>query len=394
MLHKTAVLPDPELGLRDSRDFILNSNLGRSALSSDTPLLTVLISDLVDAIYRLVQSCHMPEFTDHGLPHLCSLIDRISTWQCPPESRQTLVDQLTPNESARLLLATLLHDIGMLSQSPVDLPPNANPNKSKAAAPDIATWVRQTHVDRLKGLATRVLKDTHASKLLTSSLFADSVAIAESHQAWPWEWQVPVLDANRNRALAAVLAISDLLDEDSARCDTFTLIEHREGNEINRAHWMRHALTTGRILVQRGEITVNMVRPPGSDPQALKSVYSALRNHFRLVNFYENDLKKINAPITNINFNPGTGVPKEESADFPGWKSISGFANNSALAFQLLRTFMPIALLDEQRMGNDGAQAARDASLELVDLCQLTRFRSSEEPVSDIEETFAAVVRG
>lgn len=71
-------LPDPEIGLRDARDFILGSPLSRRALGCSQPFLFLFLHDLLEVVYRLVQSCHLPEFTDHGLPHLCSLVDRVS----------------------------------------------------------------------------------------------------------------------------------------------------------------------------------------------------------------------------------------------------------------------------------------------------------------------------
>jgi hypothetical protein len=117
-------LPDPEISLRESADFILTSRLGRKALRCrELPYLAGFIRDLIENIYRLVQSCHLPEFTDHGLPHLCSLVDRISQWTCAPNRGRTvlLCDLLEEPEAAILLMACLFHDIGMLSQRPEDL---------------------------------------------------------------------------------------------------------------------------------------------------------------------------------------------------------------------------------------------------------------------------------
>jgi hypothetical protein len=116
-------LPDPDISLREARDFIFSSPLGRGALAALAwPQWPLVLHDLIEVIHRLVQSCHLPEFTDHGLPHLCSLIDRLSLWQSG--GGQAVVEQLTPDESATLLLATLLHDLGMLSQNEADLPDN------------------------------------------------------------------------------------------------------------------------------------------------------------------------------------------------------------------------------------------------------------------------------
>lgn len=393
MVTRSNTLPDPEMNLRDSRDFILNSALGRRAQQSTTPLVSLTVATLLQSVYRLVQSCHMPEFTDHGLPHLCSLVDRISRWTLgPPSTGEPLVGGLSPDESARLLLATLLHDIGMLSQSPKDLPPDAPRWKSKAANPDIADWVRKTHVDRMRGLATRLLRGTEAEGVLGGTLFEEAVAVAESHQVWPWDWPAGPLANGRNRGLAAVLSVADLLDEDAARCDTVTLIDHREGSDLNRAHWLRHALTAGRIEVVNGQVSVEMRAPPDSLGGPLKGVYSALRNHFRLVSLYEGELGIVSAAIRNIGLTPSTGFPSEVAGDFPAWRAIPGFANESALALQLMNTFMPIALVDEDRLDPRALQAVRDAALESIDLTLLRRCRGTEEPRSAVEQIFAALV--
>src|SRR6266568_3694058 len=110
------VLPDSEISLRDAADFICDSSLCRRALSDDTPPeFAVLVRDIVAGVHRLTVSCHLPEFTDHGLPHLCSLVDRICRWTSPPRCGvpQTVIEGLTHDECAVLLLAVLLHDIGM-----------------------------------------------------------------------------------------------------------------------------------------------------------------------------------------------------------------------------------------------------------------------------------------
>src|SRR5277367_1478424 len=74
-------LPSPDSLLREARDFIFSSRLARNSLAdSGLPRWPVALHDLIEAIHQLVQSCHMPEFTDHGLPHLCSLVDRLSLW--------------------------------------------------------------------------------------------------------------------------------------------------------------------------------------------------------------------------------------------------------------------------------------------------------------------------
>lgn len=387
-------LPDPEISLRDARDFIISSALARRALNCGLSSFPLFVHDLLEVVYRLVQSCHLPEFTDHGLPHLCSLVDRASRWELPPgpNGRVDVVsDTLEPNEAAILLVAILVHDIGMLSQNPLDLPEEASELQSKALWPDVATWVRHTHVSRLEKLVRRVVRANDYAGLLDTDQFNWAIDVAKSHQQWPWEWNGAWTANARLRGLASILAIVDLLDEDSARCDTATLLKHREGNQSNRAHWLRHALTENRVIVRRGRIAVSMVRPPGTGI-ALRPVYSALRNHFRLILLYEADLGHVGAPITNIALDPATGLPDREIAELADWQRISGFGTETALAYQLLRTFMAPVLKDSRRLSGRTLSALRVASLEDVDIEIFNRCEGVEESRSEYEQTFQALV--
>ena len=99
-------LPDVHISLRDAADFILDSLLARKALKITTiPNFPVFLRDLISTIYRLTTSCHMPEFTDHGLPHLCSLIDRISQWTCAPYMGEShLICEILDTEECAILL--------------------------------------------------------------------------------------------------------------------------------------------------------------------------------------------------------------------------------------------------------------------------------------------------
>jgi hypothetical protein len=81
-----------------------------------------------------------------------------------------------------------------------------------------------------------------------------------------------------------MLAVADLLDEDSLRCDSETLLRHRNGSSMNRAHWIRHGLTYSRVLVTNGVIRAQLAVPPNTTP-AFAVVLSALRNQYRLVGF-------------------------------------------------------------------------------------------------------------
>ena len=100
-------LPDPNVTLREARDFVFSSRLGRLALDVNTwPRWPNVLHDVIEIVHQLVQSCHMPEFTDHGLLHLCSLVDRLSWWECPGGS--WMIEQLSSEHAGILLLATLI----------------------------------------------------------------------------------------------------------------------------------------------------------------------------------------------------------------------------------------------------------------------------------------------
>lgn len=356
--------------------------------------MPLFIHDLMDALYRLVQSCHLPEFTDHGLPHLCSVVDRISRWELPSSANvgsALLCNNLNPDEAGVLLVAALIHDIGMLSQNPKDLPDDTSPLKNKALWPDIAAWVRQTHVDRLEKLVRRVLSHPEHSRFLETTLFERAIAIAKAHQCWPWAWSGDWSANPRDRGLAAVVAVADLLDEDSGRCDTLTLLDHREGNLANRAHWLRHALTANRILVTRGRVRVEMVKPPGTG-DTLRPVYSALRNLFRLVKLYNADLQHLGASIADIDPDPSSDVPDQIAESLAGWDRLHGFATEHAFCYHVLRTFLPEALRDSRRISDSWTRAElRDAELEDVDTSILDSCDVTAEPRSEFERAFAAI---
>lgn len=383
-------LPDPDLSLRDASDFIIGSGLARRALEANWIGFALVIRDLIESIHRLVQSCHMPEFTDHGLPHLCSLVDRISRWNCLDGDRLTA--KLAPEESAVLLLATLLHDLGMLSQKAEDLPDDARPDESISRWSERSAWVRKTHVRRLPKLAARVFREVNHLELLEDTRFHRAIDIASAHEKWPWEWTGNWQSHSLNRALAAVVAVADLLDEDAARCDTVTLIRHRHGSQLNVAHWLRHSLTDGRILIQNGRISVRMVTPPNCT-DGLAPIFGALRNHFRLITLYAEDLRLLDAQVTIKTLDPSTSVPdRVDTNALAEWQSLPGFANESALLFQLLSTFMPEALKDASRLRPETLAKLLPAALEDIDSQCLRRVRGSTEPRANDEETFLSLL--
>jgi len=384
-------LPDPDLSLRDSRDFILDSPIARLALGSDWHRFPVVLLDLIDIIHRLVQSCHMPEFTDHGLPHLCSLVDRISRWSCA--DGELLCEKLDADQAAMLLFGTLVHDLGMLSQKDTDHSDDARESDTKALWSDVASWVRQTHVKRLLGLAKRVLTDAGHGRFVKDERFQRSIDLASAHGKWPWKWKGPWQKDPRDRALAAVIAVADLLDEDAARCDTPTLLHHRSGNQLNMAHWLRHSLTEGRILVENGLISVQMLRPPNCT-DTIGPVFAALRNHFRLVYAYSEDLRNIKADIRDIDFDPPTGMPEAKASRLQNWNRHPGFENEEALCFQLLGSFMAEALKDDRCLEEAAMSRLKPLGLEDVDLSSFVKVEGSSEPRSGEEKAFIALASG
>ena len=389
-----AGLPDPDLPLRDCAEHILDSSLGRKALQCDSaPGLAVFLRDLVAAMHRLTHSCHLPEFTDHGLFHVCSIVDRMSIWSCAPSNGRVtgLVDCIDPAEAAVLLAAALTHDIGMLSQRPEDLPPDASAWEAKGQT-DVPAWVRQTHVDRIEGLLKRVVGQTDCGQLLENPLLFRAIAVAKAHQSWPWEPGFADL-GDRDRGLAAVLAVSDLLDENASRCDTSTLLRHRQGTMLNFGHWIRHGLTAGRVLVDEGVVNVTLVRPPGTDNQLLP-VYQALRNHFRLTGLYATSLSILGGVTLNMSFAPETGCPVAENPSLSGWSDIRGLPTQDVMAFHVLCSFLPLALQDSTRVTNDNLQRVCELGLESIDLSCFHRAWGAVENRSSWEMAVAAIDAG
>jgi len=292
-----------------------------------------------------------------------------------------------------LLMATLLHDIGMLSQKPEDLPDTGHEWANKSNWSDTATWVRVTHVIRLKKLAMRVITESGHSDFTHLPIFENIIDIAAAHQKWPWQWIGGWQSVPQNRAMAAILAVADLLDEDTGRCDTGTLVSHRDGSFLNFAHWLRHLLTSGRILVESGIIKIRLVRFQDTS-DIIEPVYGALRNHFRLIRLYNSDLRSLNAQISNIELDPCTGIPLSIEHFAHNWSSIQGYSNEHALCYHLLRSFMPEALKDTRRCSNDTLNRIRPAGLEDIDINLLSECEGGIEPRSVDETTFAAITKG
>jgi hypothetical protein len=385
-------LPDPELSLRDASDFIFDSALCRRALREPhPPSLAVFLREIISGIHRLTVSCHLPEFTDHGLGHLCSLIDRISRWSSPGAAAvpALVVHGLDEEESAVLLIATLVHDIGMLSQRPEDLPPGSS-NAAGKPLRDVPTWVRRTHIERMNGVVRRMLEGTEFIPLLSDPVIARAFTVAEAHGKWPWDWNVANL-TQRDAGLAAVLAVVDLLDEDSARCDSATLLRHRYGTAENCAHWIRHGLTLGRVLVEQGRVLVRLGRPPGSDAR-LDPVFVALRNHFLLVRLYLAELAQVGAGLHAVDFDPSSGGPASFAEQLDGWEELPGFRTQGALVFHLLGSFMAEALMDDRRVSETILTRLTAQGLTPIDLNNFYKIRGVREPRMLVEQGFLALI--
>jgi len=385
-------LPDPNLSLRDASDFIFESELCRRALVNPDPRsLAVFLRDLLAEIHRLTLSCHLPEFTDHGLQHLCSLVDRLSRWSPPTDEAgsSTTIAGLTATECATLLLATLFHDLGMLSQRPEDLP---EPPSELEAKPhrDVPTWVRDTHIQRMEKLVRRLFANSPMADVLDTPVCGRAFVVARAHGKWPWDWGSFGFSP-RDGGLAAMLAVADLLDEDSNRCDTSTLLNHRYGTHLNYAHWIRHSLTANRVLVEHGIIYASLQRPPGTDAQ-FRVVFQALRNHYKLCLLYLKELRQVGAGILDIKFSSPDACPLEEAVELQHWTQIPGFETQSALVFHLLTSFMADALLDQRRLGPVEVERLRANGVTEVDLKEYYRIRGEVELHPSDEQVFLALM--
>lgn len=385
-------LPDPEVSLRDASDFIFDSALCRGALREPHPIsLALLLREVISGIHRLTVSCHLPEFTDHGLGHLCSLVDRLSRWSSAPSGANSplVVASLSAEECAVLLLATLLHDIGMLSQRPEDLPPG-DPNASAKPFHDVPTWVRRTHIDRMEGVLRRMFLGTEFENAVNDPIVQRALQTAKAHGTWPWKWDLARLPG-RDVGLAALVAVADLLDEDSARCDSATLLRHRYGTAENCAHWIRHGLTQGRVLVERGRVSVTLARPPETDAQ-LDMVFVALRNHFSLVMLYLRELGQVGAGLNGINFDPPYGGASAIAEGLADLSNLPGFGTQAALVYHLLGSFMAEALMDARRVPPDTLRRLAAQGLTPIDLTNFYAIRGTREPRLPAEQAFLALL--
>lgn len=365
-------IPDFDIELAQASNYIMCSELAHRALE-EPPFgsYSNIILCILENIDRLADNCHMPEFTNHALPHICSIVKRASEWG----NNDGWLRKISPKEAGYLLIALLIHDIGMLSQDAKDVPETERMSYLKGFS-DISNWVRRTHVLRIGGLTKRLLNDyIKADASLTEHLDI-AIGMAASHAKWAWESDFVSekltiakfgMDEKRIAALNAIIAVSDLLDEDANRCDTVTLIEHRHGTTENMAHWIRHAITVEVGEVNKHCIHVKM-RKLLPEQKYMDQVYRVLRNHYRLTKLYNEALGTLDAAIEKIIFDPQDGIPDledETSHRLTVWQKIPELKD--ALPEQLLQTFMPEALNQECKDENLRIRL-NAAGLENVDL--------------------------
>ncbi|MBC7078092.1 MAG: hypothetical protein H5T92_07300, partial [Synergistales bacterium] len=149
----------PVRGVSDV-DHVLASALGRLAVETGLvqragrPAAANLLRECVEQIIRMADQCQLQEFTEHGLSHIASLVDRIDSWTT--SRGVSLVNALTNDEAFLLLFAVITHDIGMLSQRESDLPEQARTRFAMVFA-DLPVWVRRTHVHRIEAILRRTL---------------------------------------------------------------------------------------------------------------------------------------------------------------------------------------------------------------------------------------------
>ena len=329
-------LPDFNIELSQAIDFIMDSNIAKKAFEREPfSNFTNLIRMLLASIDRLADNCHMPEFTNHAMPHICSLIKRASEWGV----NNGWLSHISSEEAGMLLLAIISHDIGMLSQDAKNLPDSDAINSRKGLA-DLANWTRQTHVIRLKKLLLLIMEESGCLNDANRKYIKLAADMGATHSCWPKDkrFDCKVFKHARIRksnimALCAVIAVVDLLDEDTSRCDTETLVKHKRGNSENIAHWARHTLTVNVSEIKNNCVDVTL-QDLSDTPKDFDNIYLALKNHYRLIMLYNDVLQAIDATI-NVKFDKRNTISFNE---FALWADIAEFKNN--VVDRLMQTFM------------------------------------------------------
>jgi len=408
---------DFKTDLRVASDFILSTSLCRKALQASLPGGTAnVIRDIIHTIDQLVQSCHLPEFTDHGISHLVSLIDRADQWTVGDD--KFLVELLNPDEAAMLILATLTHDLGMLSQDPLDM----ETVQSTKGMSNVASWVRKTHCKRLRKLLRRVLEVSGYTEFAQSHFYNLLCHIAMAHEEWSWQKTAQhypnirkfaadvradgyKISCDRACGIAAVVAVCDILDEHYLRCDTETLILHRQGNVLNKAHWIRHLLTKERIYIKKNRFAVTFrwlqydrdLRglPIGNDPSGCqgasrrKVALDALKNQFSSALLYNDDLSVLKADLGEPSY-------MEEEAMMPiRWNLPSLRDFWGCAPERLLQSVFSFAREPDDEILKKWGKITGNASFRTLDLVNYHRLiglsDDRPEPLFDEEITFRSI---
>lgn len=361
-------VPDFDIELAQATDYIMESSLAKKAfVNPPFSQFTNVLRTLIQSIDRLADNCHMPEFTNHALPHICSIVHRASEWAV----RDKWITKIDEKEAGYLLLALVIHDIGMLSQDASELP-DENKTANMKGFSDISNWVRRTHVIRIEGLVLNLMMEEIERDESLKTHLEVVIGMAASHQKWPWEAEFVShmdaivalgLDVRNIEAMNAIIAVCDLLDEDSNRCDTITLIKYRRGTMENMAHWIRHALTVEVDGVKEHTVTVSFRKLLPSEKHH-ELIYCALRNHYRLVQFYNEKLAVLEAQIEHVIFDSPDGIPGfiDEITDQLKeiWVELEEF--KGCITEQILSTFM------QEALNRDGGNPETRKRLDALDL--------------------------
>lgn len=374
-------IPGFDIELAQATDYILGSPLAKKAfIQPPFCYFTNIVTEIIQWIDRLADNCHMPEFTNHALPHICSIVKRASEWG---ESDGWL-NKISSQEAGYLLIALLIHDIGMLSQDEQDVPEKERLQHMKGLS-DVSGWVRRTHVIRIEKLIKYLLRDYLDAEDLKEELSVHLdiiIGMAQSHARWPWDSDfvtkkpqimIAGLKEERIGALNAVIAVCDLLDEDADRCDTLTLIKHRYGTIENKAHWIRHAITKHVDGVKNHRIVVRFRRLPSESPY-LEMLYRTLRNHYRLVKLYQEKLTEIQAEIQHLDFEPGDGIPEEEDEIS---RKLNCYHEMPEFQFDLIPHLMATFMKEARNQDGGNRELRRrldEIGLETMDLSGLDTF--------------------
>lgn len=282
---------------------ILSTNFARKSIETKLicqnrrPCAANVFRCLLEEIDRMAKSCQLTEFTEHGLPHLFSLINRIETWTIQDGSK--LINNLSYDETCLLFFAVIIHDIGMLSQRESDLNEKDQIIYARQFA-DLSGWVRRTHTLRIENITYRILEGKGYKDFCNSDYFKIVCELARSHNYWPDSKEFKELfkldNKNRLIALAGILAVADLLDEDSSRCDSMTLFSNKAGTLLNRAHWLRHMLTANCLKIDKGIVQVTF-QEPFNLLGKIEGAYIGLENHLKQCYRYNKVLSEIRADI-------------------------------------------------------------------------------------------------